>query len=401
MSALDLKNPDKNLKVGGLNPFASRFFCLCSLDNHLTDMNKNPLIALAILCGMGCSGNEVTNTEQRENLDTTGVSFRNQPLIDNMYTADPSAHVFEGKLYIYPSHDVESVVEEDDSGAHFNMRDYHVYSMDSPGGEITDHGKVLDIDDVPWAKRQMWAPDAAAKDGKYYFYFPAKDKDDIFRLGVAVGDSPAGPFTPEEEPMVGSFSIDPAVFKDDDGQHYIYWGGIWGGQLQKWRTGEYVSTGDSPYADEPAEDEPAIAPQVAKLSDDMLQFGESPKDILILDQEGNPITAGDHDRRFFEAAWIHKHSGVYYFSYSTGDTHNIAYATGDSPYGPFTYQGVLLKPVQGWTNHHSVVKMDDQWYVFYHDTQLSGQTHLRNIKMAPLNHLPDGSIETIDPMSVN
>jgi len=364
-------------------------------------MNKNPLIALAILCGMGCSGNEATNTEQRENLDTTGVSYRNQPLIDNMYTADPSAHVFEGKLYIYPSHDVESVVEEDDSGAHFNMRDYHVYSMDSPGGEITDHGKVLDIDDVPWAKRQMWAPDSAEKNGKYYFYFPAKDKDDIFRLGVAVGDSPAGPFTPEVEPMEGSFSIDPAVFKDDDGQHYIYWGGIWGGQLQKWRTGEYVSTGDSPYADEPAEDEPAISPQVAKLSDDMLQFGESPKDILILDQEGNPIKAGDNDRRFFEAAWIHKHNDAYYFSYSTGDTHNIAYATGTSPYGPFTYQGVLLKPVQGWTNHHSVVKMDDQWYVFYHDTQLSGQTHLRNIKMAPLNHLPDGSIETIDPMSVN
>jgi hypothetical protein len=181
----------------------------------------------------------------------------------------------------------------------------------------------------------------------------------------------------------------------------IKWGGIWGGQLQKWRTGEYVSTGDSPYADEPAEDEPAISPQVAKLSDDMLQFGESPKDILILDQEGNPIKAGDHDRRFFEAAWIHKHNDTYYFSYSTGDTHKIVYATGDNPYGPFTYQGVLLKPVQGWTNHHSVVKMEDQWYVFYHDTQLSGQTHLRNIKMVPLNHLPDGSIEAVDPMSTD
>ncbi|WP_158857000.1 glycoside hydrolase family 43 protein [Lunatibacter salilacus] len=364
-------------------------------------MYKKPLLALAILCGIGCSGNESTTQEQQENLDTTSVSFRNQPLIENMYTADPSAHVFEGKLYIYPSHDVESAVEEDDLGSHFNMMDYHVFSMDSPDGEITDHGKVLDIADVPWVGRQMWAPDAAEKDGKYYFYFPAKDKEDVFRLGVAVGDSPAGPFTAQPEPMEGSFSIDPAVFKDDDGQHYIYWGGIWGGQLQKWRTGEYVSTGDSPSADEPADDEPAIAPQVAKLSEDMLQFGESPKDVLILDQEGNPITAGDHERRFFEAAWIHKHNDVYYFSYSTGDTHNIAYASGDSPYGPFTYQGVLLKPVQGWTNHHSVVKMDDQWYVFYHDTQLSGETHLRNIKMAPLNHLPDGSIEAVDPMSVN
>jgi len=369
--------------------------------NPLADMYKKPLIVLSILCGMSCSGKEDSSVEQQEIQDTTTVSFKNQPLIQNMFTADPSAHVFEGRLYIYPSHDVESVVEEDDSGAHFNMRDYHVFSMDSPDGEIKDHGKVLDLDDVPWASRQLWAPDAAEKDGTYFFYFPAKDKEGIFRLGVAVGDHPAGPFTPQPEPMIGSFSIDPAVFKDDDGQHYIYWGGIWGGQLQKWRTGEYVSTGDSPYADEPAAEEPAIAPQVAKLSKDMLQFGESPKDILILDQEGNPIKAGDHDRRFFEAAWIHKHNDTYYFSYSTGDTHKIVYATGDNPYGPFTYQGVLLKPVQGWTNHHSVVKMEDQWYVFYHDTQLSGQTHLRNIKMSPLNHLPDGSIEAIDPMSTD
>lgn len=98
---------------------------------------------------MGCSGQERNTTEQQETSDTTRVSFKHQPLIENMYMADPSTHVFEGKIYIYPSHDVESVVEEDDSGAHFTMKDYRVYSMDSPDGEITDHGKVLDIVDVP------------------------------------------------------------------------------------------------------------------------------------------------------------------------------------------------------------------------------------------------------------
>ncbi|QDH81637.1 family 43 glycosylhydrolase [Echinicola soli] len=346
---------------------------------------------------MACKSKPVEQDTQ-DNADSTEVSYLHEPLIQSPYTADPSAHVFEGKIFIYPSHDVESEVEEDDTGGHFNMKDYHVYSMDSPTAEVVDHGKVLDVNEVKWAKRQMWAPDAAERDGKYFLYFPAKDTADIFRIGVAVSTSPSGPFEPMDRPISGSFSIDPAVFKDDQGEYYMYWGGIWGGQLQKWRTGKYLSTSDSPYADEPADHEPAIAPKVAKLADNMIEFSEEPREVIILDKGGEPIKAGDHDRRFFEAAWVHKHAGTYYFSYSTGDTHNIAYATGSSPYGPFTYQGVILEPVQGWTNHHSIVKVDDQWYLFYHDTQLSGKTHLRNIKMASLEHLNDGSIKTIDPM---
>ncbi|MBS9522725.1 glycoside hydrolase family 43 protein [Litoribacter alkaliphilus] len=364
--------------------------------NYLKLLIRSSLASGMIIC-FSCESQEGTS----ENVESDNRYYLNEPLITDNFTADPSAHVFDGRLYIYPSHDVESVVEEDDSGAHFNMRDYHVYSMAEVGGEVVDHGKVLDVDDVPWAKRQMWAPDAAKKDGKYYLYFPAKDHDDIFRLGVAVADSPEGPFTPQPEPMEGSYSIDPAVFEDADGQHYIYWGGIWGGQLQKWRTGEYVSTSSNPYADEPAGDKPAIAPKVAKLSDDMLQFDEEPRDVKIIDKDGNPILAGDHEKRFFEAAWVHHYNDKYYFSYSTGDTHNIAYAIGDSPYGPFTYQGVVLKPVEGWTNHHSIAEFDGQWYIFYHDTELSGKTHLRNIKMAELNHRPDGTIETIDPQRRN
>ncbi|AWW33332.1 alpha-N-arabinofuranosidase [Echinicola strongylocentroti] len=346
---------------------------------------------------MACNNKPVKQGTQNK-VDSTEVTYLNEPLIHSSYTADPSAHVFEGKLFIYPSHDVASEVEEDDTGGHFNMQDYHVYSMESPSAAVVDHGKVLDVKEVKWAKRQMWAPDAAEKDGKYFLYFPAKDTADIFRIGVAVSTSPSGPFEPMDKPISGSFSIDPAVFMDDQGEHYMYWGGIWGGQLQKWRTGKYLSTSDSPYADEPEDHQPAIAPKVARLANNMVEFSEEPRDVIILDKSGEPIVAGDHDRRFFEAAWVHKHAGTYYFSYSTGDTHNIVYATGSSPYGPFTYQGVLLEPVQGWTNHHSIVKVEGQWYLFYHDTQLSGKTHLRNIKMTPLEHQDDGSIATIDPM---
>lgn len=170
-----------------------------------------------ISCGQQGENREETSSEEKE-----VATFLSKPLISHIYTADPSAHVFNGKIYIYPSHDVESDVKEDDSGAHFNMRDYHVFSMDGPDAEPIDHGVALDLDDIPWAKRQLWAPDAAEKDGKYYFYFPAKDKEDIFRLGVAVGDKPEGPFTAQPEPMKGSFSIDPAVFQDGN-EYYIYW----------------------------------------------------------------------------------------------------------------------------------------------------------------------------------
>ncbi|UCS93332.1 glycoside hydrolase family 43 protein [Echinicola marina] len=359
-------------------------------------------ITLVFIAGgiiSGCGRGNTEESKKEFTLDTAeAVEFLNPPLIKEIYTADPSAHVFENKIYIYPSHDVESTVEEDDSGAQYNMKDYFVFSLDKANGQVVNHGKVLDVKDVKWAKRQMWAPDAAEKDGKYYLYFPAKDHEDLFRLGVAVSDEPTGPFIPEEAPMKGSFSMDPSVFQDDDGQYYIYWGGIWGGQLQKWRTGKYVSTGNSPYDDEPEDNEPAIAPQVAMLSDDMLQFNEAPRDVVILDEAGNPIKAGDHEKRFFEASWMHKYNGTYYFSYSTGDTHKIVYATGNNPYGPFTYQGVILNPVQGWTNHHSIVEFDGQWYIFYHDTELSNKNYLRNVKMSPLRHLEDGSIELIEPI---
>ncbi len=319
-----------------------------------------------------------------------------KPLVTHLYTADPSAHVFDGKLYIYPSHDIDAGIPFNDDGDHFGMRDYHIFSIDGIEGEIIDHGVALDIDDVPWASRQMWAPDAAHKDGKYYFYFPAKNKDGLFQIGVAIGDNPGGPFKAEASPITGSYSIDPAVFEDNDGEYYMYFGGIWGGQLQKYRNNSYDENNVEPPAQEKA-----LTPMMAKLSEDMTSFAESPVEILIIDENGQPLLAGDNDRRFFEASWVHRIGDTYYFSYSTGDTHFICYAIGDNPYGPFTYKGRILEPVVGWTSHHSICQYLGQWYLFYHDSLLSGGvTHLRSMKMTPLIHDEHGLIKTILPYKI-
>lgn len=316
-----------------------------------------------------------------------------KPLVSHIYTADPSAHVFNDKIYIYPSHDIDAGIPFNDNGDHFGMEDYHVFSMDNMKSEAQDSGVVLHVNDVPWAERQMWAPDAAHKNGKYYLYFPAKRANGIFQIGVAISNSPTGPFIPEKEAIKGSYSIDPAVFEDEDGKYYIYFGGIWGGQLQKYRNNNYAAANEEPTANQPA-----LGAIAAMLSEDMKEFAEEPKEIKILDENGLEILAGDHERRFFEGPWIHKYNGKYYFSYSTGDTHYICYAIGDSPYGPFTYQGIILEPVVGWTTHHSICEIEGKWYLFYHDSSLSeGVTHLRSIKVTELNYNEDGTIKTINP----
>tara|TARA_B110000211_G_scaffold75918_1_gene88899 strand:- start:8811 stop:9851 length:1041 start_codon:yes stop_codon:yes gene_type:complete len=322
-----------------------------------------------------------------------------KPLIKKIYTADPSAHVFNGKIYIYPSHDIDAGEAFDDLGSHFAMEDYHVISMDSIASEAIDNGIALHVNDVPWAKQQMWAPDATEKDGKFYLFFPAKDYNNVFKIGVAISNSPVGPFIAQPEPIEGSFSIDPAVFRDTDNSYYMYFGGLWGGQLQRWREGYFNADKlESPTAFIPNDDETALLPFVAKMNDGLLEFSEEPKEIQILDENGKLLLAGDNDRRFFEAAWLHKYNGKYYFSYSTGDTHYICYGIGDNPYGPFHYKGRILNPVVGWTSHHSICEIDEKSYLFYHDSSLSkGITHLRCIKVKEIQYRSDGSIITLNP----
>lgn len=312
-----------------------------SIFNAIRISRNNSVIA----CGMAHEFVPVT--------ESPGIG---NPFIRHIYTADPSAHVFEGKMYVYPSHDK-------DNPNWFDMRDYHVFSS-ADLFEWEDHGVVLDVDDVPWATEYMWAPDCAYKDGLYYFYFPAKFNSDEFRIGVATSQSPAGPFIPESEPIEGSFSVDPAVFIDDDGQAYMYFGGGgYGGQSTPW---------------------------VAKMADNMKEFSETPQ----------PLTGIFY---WFEANWVNKIDGVYYFSYSTGATHPdypygsaIAYSTSTNPMGPFTYQGIINGYVSGWTNHHSIVEYKGQWYFFYHTADLSGgDMFKRSICAEYLHFNDDGTIRQV------
>jgi len=313
-------------------------------------------------------------------------------LVDYLYTADPAVHIFNGKIYIYPSHDIDSGIPENDMGDHFNMQDYHAFSMEDIQGNVTDHGVILDIKDVKWAGRQLWDTDVAYKNGKYYLYFPAKDKTDIFRIGVAVSDIPEGPFIPEDNPIIGSYSIDPCVFADSDGKHYMYFGGLWGGQLQRYRDNKALECGE-----EPVDYEPALCAKVVLMAENMKEFAEAPRDLILLDEKGDQLMAGDHNRRFFEASWMHKYQGKYYFSYSTGNTHKICYASGDSPYGPFSYRGVVLTPVVGWTTHHSIIEFKGKWYLFYHDSVPSGgKTWLRSMKVVEMEYDKNGDIISLD-----
>lgn len=313
-------------------------------------------------------------------------------LVENDFMADPAVHLFEGKLYIYPSHDRESGIPENDNGDHFDMNDYHVFSTSDIENEpLTDHGVVLKVSDIPWAGRQLWDSDVATKNGKYYMYFSLKDKNDVFHIGVAIADKPEGPFIPQPDPIRGSYSIDPCVY-EEDGNYYMYFGGLWGGQLQRYKDNKALE-----FAHLPEGDELALPSRVVKLSDDMLGFAEEPKPLEIFNPDGTLLKASQSDIRFFEASWMHKYNGTYYFTYSTGDTHHICYATSNNPYGPFTYQGIILTPVVGWTTHHSIMEFKGKWYLFHHDCVPSnGKTWLRSLKVIELTYDEAGKIQTID-----
>ena len=299
--------------------------------------------------------------------------------------ADPSVHIFNGKIYVYPSHDWEASNVENDNGDQYIMKDYHVLSIDGDPmtGRVTDHGCVLRQEDIPWAGRQLWdcdvqeyehevptnAEEQAAGMGyskkvkRYVMYFPMKDRTDVFHWGIAIADNPAGPFIPQPAPVAGSYSIDMCAFKDDaDGEVYV----------------------------------DALPSRCVRMTKDGMNFAESPRPIFVVDENGEPLKA-DNPHRFFEASWMHKYNGKYYFSYSTGDSHLLCYAVGDNPYGPFTYQGVILTPVVGWTTHHCILEYDGRWYLFHHDSVPSGgKSWLRSLKVCELTYDENGKIQTIE-----
>ena len=272
-----------------------------------------------------------------------------------MFTADPSAHVWQdGRLYVYASHDISPPRGCD------LMDKYHVFSTDDMVN-WKDHGEILRATQVKWGRPEggfMWAPDCAYKDGTYYFYFPhpsGSDWNNTWKVGVATSKKPASNFKSQGYiPGVGGFAmIDPSVFIDDDGQAYLYYGG--GGRCQ-----------------------------VGKLKDNMMEI------------DGDLIDLKDLED-FHEAPWIFKRNEIYYLTYSDNNpgANRLRYATSSSPLGPWKNQGIYLEPTGSDTSHGSVVEYNGKWYAFYHNMALSNQGNLRSICVNELFFNPDGSIKKV------
>jgi hypothetical protein len=325
------------------------------------------------------------------------------PVISTFHQADPAAHVFKcypDQVFIYGSHDYNSTTASDDVGSQYAMKDYYVLTQTDYKKQAKVLAKILDLEDVPWASKQLWAPDVVEKDDKYYLFFPAKDYSTanyegaagLFRIGVATSKNPWGPFKAEKNYIKGSYSIDPSILTDDDGSHYVYFGGLWGGQLQAWTGNKFNESELGPKA--PTEGL-ALGPRVAKLSKDLKSFSSEVKEITIIDKDGHPMKANS-TRRFFEASSINKINGLYYYHYSTGDHHTIEVSVGHSPWGPFYWKDTLLQPVAGWTTHESIVKFKKDWLLYYADASLSGQDNLRNTKVRKVK-IGKGTITLAQP----
>jgi len=291
------------------------------------------------------------------------TTLAQNPIITNQFTADPSARVFEGKVYVYPSHDILAAEGKGRVGW-FCMEDYHLFSSDNLT-DWTDHGVIVSQDKVPWVNSKsyaLWAPDCIYRNGKYYFYFPAPAKDTTlgrgFSIGVAVSDKPFGPYTPQPEPIKGVRGIDPNPFIDKDGQAYLYWS--------------------------------ARNIFVAKLKENMLELASEPKVIENLPEKG-----------LKEGPYMFERNGIYYLTYPHAEdsTERLEYAIGENPMGPFKVTGVIMDESPGcWTNHQSMIEFNNQWYLFYHYNDLSPDFDKnRSVRIDSLFFNKDGTIQKVIP----
>ena len=314
------------------------------------------------------------------------VSAQN-PVIRDQFAADPTARVFNHKVYVYPSHDIPA--PEGQRQDWFCMADYHVFSSENLV-DWTDHGMIISQEHVPWGKPDaysMWAPDCVYKNGTYYFYFPNAPKDGRgFAVGVATASAPEGPFTCEKEPIKGVFGIDPCVLIDDDGTAYIYWSGmgIRGG----------------------------------KLKSNMLELDGELQEVKLPKREGMPdmppMKIGGVEMKglpegFKEGPFAFKRNGWYYLTFpwvrgETGEgknpTETLAYAMSKNPLGPWDFKGIIMaEHANGcWTNHHSILEYKGQWYIFYHHNDYSPwMDKRRSTRIEKISFNTDGTIQEVKP----
>jgi len=292
---------------------------------------------------------------------SVNYTFAQNPFVRDQFTADPTARVFNGRVYVFPSHDIPVQPGRGRAGW-FVMEDYHVFSSANLT-DWTDHGVIVSQNKVNWVDStsfSMWAPDCIERNGKFYFYFPAGMKASLGRgssVGVAIADNPAGPYNPQAEPIKNLRGIDPALFIDKDGQAYIYWAG-----------GNIFA---------------------AKLKDNMLELASETKVIGDLPKQG-----------LKEGPFLFERNGIYYMTYPhvQNKIERLEYAIADNPMGPFKVIGVIMdeSPTGCWTNHHSIIEFNNQWYLFYHHNDLSPKFDKnRSIRIDSLFFNEDGTIRKV------
>lgn len=294
-----------------------------------------------------------------EGVSPAGEVRAGNPIEREIFTADPCPVAYEDTLYVYTGHDIQS-----ESGRGFLMHDWYAFSS-KDAETFEKHGPLLSVDDFEWAKADAFASHVTERDGKFYWYVSLRHKDvrvhEGFAIGVAVADSPLGPFkdvtgkplvTDETENSV-VLNIDPAVYVDDDGQAYLYWG--------SWGEARYV-----------------------KLKDNMVET------------EGPVHTV--EAKNFFEAPFIHKYGDTYYLTYSgSGYPSKIEYSTSKSVTGPWEYQGVIngLMP-KSETNHQGIVEFKGDWYFVYHNSQLpGGGVYRRSVCIDKMEYDAKGRIKPV------
>ena len=302
------------------------------------------------------------------------VATAQNPIIRDQFTADPTARVFNGKVYLYPSHDI--FPPEGQRQDWFCMEDYHVFSSENLT-DWTDHGVIVTQNKVPWVRPDsysMWAPDCVEKNGKYYFYFPSVPDSAMrgFGVGVAVADSPEGPFVPEPEPIKGINGIDPCVLLASDGNAYIFWG----------------------------------AGRCAKLKDNMKELADdTPKEKVKWGEREFEMYGvnclKDLPSRQAEGPFAFEANGWYYLTYPyvREKTEVLGYAMSKNPMGPYEYKGIIMAEHPNcWTNHHSIVNFKGQWYLFYHQNAFSpNDDKRRSAQIEKLYFNADGTIQEVKP----
>ncbi|MDQ0963620.1 arabinoxylan arabinofuranohydrolase [Streptomyces sp. B4I13] len=284
------------------------------------------------------------------------------PVVQHVYTADPAPLVHNGRVYLYTGHD-------EDGSTYFTMKDWRVWSS-ADMVNWTDHGSPLSLTTFSWASADAWAGQVVDRNGRFYWYVPVKSRaTGRMAIGVAVSDSPTGPFRDAlGRPLVENGEIDPTVFVDDDGQAYLYWGNpnLW-----------YV-----------------------RLNADMTSYAGSATRIP-LTTAGFGTRTGDANRPtlYEEGPWVHKRNGLYYLVFAAKCCSEfVAYSTAPGPTGPWTYRGTIM-PTQGgsFTNHPGIADFKGNSYFFYHNGALpGGGGFTRSVAVERFAYNADGTIPVIN-----